>query len=198
MSIIDKLPEVKAVVAWGLDKIPDDLVKDSRVHTWRNFMDLGNKVQDNAILATMDSQTPGTCAVLIYTSGTTGNPKGVMLSHDNILYSGDVVTEVLHSSLPEDMIVNRCDMRTVSFLPLSHIAGLMFDLISTLLQGSQVFFAKPDALQGTLIESLQWARPTLFLAVPRIWEKFEDALKAAASQSPRILQALSGWAKGKG
>jgi long-chain-fatty-acid--CoA ligase ACSBG len=61
-----------------------------------------------------------------------------------------------------------------------------------------VYYAKPDALQGTLVESLQWAKPTLFLAVPRVWEKFEDKLKEIASTKPAILQSISGWAKGHG
>jgi len=64
--------------------------------------------------------------------------------------------------------------------------------------GSVVYFAKPDALQGTLVETLQWARPTIFLAVPRVWEKFEDKLKEIAKSKPALLQSISGWAKGHG
>jgi long-chain-fatty-acid--CoA ligase ACSBG len=89
------------------------------------------------------------------------------------------------------------DMSKVSYLPLSHIAGLQFDLINTMLYGSRVYFARPDALQGSLVESLKWARPTLFLAVPRIWEKFEDRLKEAGQQSPGFIQSISAWAKAK-
>ena len=48
------------------------------------------------------------------------------------------------------------------------------------------------------METLQWARPTLFMAVPRIWEKFEDKLKEIASTKPALLQSISGWAKGHG
>jgi long-chain-fatty-acid--CoA ligase ACSBG len=84
----------------------------------------------------------------------------------------------------------------VSYLPLSHIAGFQFDIIHTLIFGTTVYFAKPDALQGTLIETLQWCKPTFFLAVPRIWEKFEEKLKEVASKSPGFLQSISGWAKG--
>jgi len=78
-------------------------------------------------------------------------------------------------------------MRIVSFLPLSHIAGLQFDITNHLWFGCHLFFAKPDALQGTLVETLQWARPTLFMAVPRVWEKFEDKLKEIASTKPALL-----------
>jgi len=62
----------------------------------------------------------------------------------------------------------------------------------------ELFFAKPDALQGTLVETLQWARPTTFFAVPRVWEKFEDKLKEIASTKPGFVQNISGWAKSYG
>jgi len=62
----------------------------------------------------------------------------------------------------------------------------------------EVYFARPDALQGTLVSTLQWARPTAFFAVPRVWEKFEERLKEAAASKPAILQSISGWAKGYG
>ena len=87
-------------------------------------------------------------------------------------------------------------MRMISYLPLSHIAGLQSDLVGTMLAGSTLYFARPDALQGTLTESIKWAQPTLFFTVPRVWEKFEDALKAAGKAAPAFAQKLSGWAKG--
>jgi len=62
---------------------------------------------------------------LIYTSGTTGNPKGVMLSHDNIIFNGNCIMMEELGNLPDPAdTVNPADMRIVSYLPLSHIAGL--------------------------------------------------------------------------
>ena len=63
---------------------------------------------------------------------------------------------------------------------------------------SELYFARPDALQGTLVETLKWARPTAFFAVPRVWEKFEEKLKEIASTKSALLQNISGWAKGYG
>lgn len=146
----------------------------------------------------MEKQKPGECAVLIYTSGTTGRPKGVMLSHDNINFSGGAQNLSILNNLPSDLEFNNEEFRLVSYLPLSHIAGLQFDITNHALFGCCLYFAKPDALQGSLVETLQWARPSLFLAVPRIWEKFEDKLKEIAQSKPAILQSLSGWAKGHG
>jgi len=120
---------------------------------------------------------------LIYTSGTTGKPKGVMLSHDNLFWN----SQTLAIDILKNVDVDKADTRIVSYLPLSHIAGLQFDLTNNVSFGNQLFFAKPDALQGTLVETLQWARPTIFMAVPRVWEKFEDKLKDIASTKPALL-----------
>lgn len=67
-----------------------------------------------------------------------------------------------------------------------------------LYSGCQLYFAKPDAMQGTLIDTLLWCRPTQFFGVPRIWEKFEDKLKEVAASKPQFMQNLSAWAKRHG
>ena len=69
------------------------------------------------------------------------------------------------------------------------------DLLNNVITGSQLCFARPDALAGTLLDSLLWARPTAFFAVPRIWEKFEDRLKQARANTPSWLLPVSDWAK---
>jgi long-chain-fatty-acid--CoA ligase ACSBG len=121
-----------------------------------------------------------------------------MLSYDNMIFNATSLSNDIIGSLPADAPIQPEDMRIVSYLPLSHIAGLIFDLINHMLYGCNIYFAKPDALQGTLVETLQWARPTTFFSVPRVWEKFEEKLKQAASEKPEILQSISGWAKSHG
>jgi long-chain-fatty-acid--CoA ligase ACSBG len=64
--------------------------------------------------------------------------------------------------------------------------------------GLCVYYARPDALQGTLVQTLQWAKPTAFLGVPRIWEKFEEKLKSIAAEKGGLAQSISKWAKGLG
>jgi long-chain-fatty-acid--CoA ligase ACSBG len=114
-------------------------------------------------------------------------PKAVMLSYDNMIFNATSLSADSIASLPADVSIQPEEMRIVSYLPLSHIAGMIFDIINHVLYGCNLYFAKPDALQGTLVETLQWARPTTFLAVPRVWEKFEEKLKQAASEKPEIL-----------
>jgi len=65
---------------------------------------------------------------LIYTSGTTGKPKGVMLSHDNLIFNAFSIGEEVISGIPPEEEWKSEDNRIVSFLPLSHIAGLQFDI----------------------------------------------------------------------
>mmetsp|Transcript_17424 Transcript_17424/g.20239 ORF Transcript_17424/g.20239 Transcript_17424/m.20239 type:complete len:298 (-) Transcript_17424:472-1365(-) len=98
----------------------------------------------------------------------------------------------------EDQDIKFGEERVVSYLPLSHSAAQVNDIMSNLVARTQIYFARPDALQGSLVETLQYAKPTMFLGVPRVWEKMEEKLKEIASQAPSILQKVSGWAKGKG
>ena len=146
-----------------------------------------------AVNARIEEQVPGMCCNIVYTSGTTGNPKGVMLTHDNMIFTISRILKEL-----EDQDINIGQERVVSYLPLSHSAAQVNDIMSNLVARTQIYFARPDALQGTLVETLQYAKPTMFLAVPRVWEKMEEKLKEIGAQAPTILQKVSTWAKGKG
>lgn len=170
---LSQLPRVKAFVVYGEKELPKD-TKDSRFYLWNDFQKLGADVKDAAILEKAARQKPGECAVLIYTSGTTGMPKGCMLSHDNLCWEAIPMMNEVVKSAPEIAVIAH---RIVSYLPLSHIAGLCVDVMAQIYAGHEVYFARPDALAGTLVQTLTWARPTIFFAVPRIWEKFEEKLK---------------------
>jgi long-chain-fatty-acid--CoA ligase ACSBG len=123
-SILDKLPTVKAIVAWGNFAIPDDISKDSRVFSFKAFLELGKKIKDEVIDQVMSHIKPGQCACLIYTSGTTGHPKGVMLSHDNLIFNSSTSAIDVLKGLTGDNYLVPEEIRLVSYLPLSHIAGL--------------------------------------------------------------------------
>ena len=61
--------------------------------------------------------------------------------------------------------------RVLSYLPLSHIAGLMLDVYFPMINKGTTFFADKKALKGSLVDNLHWCRPTDFFGVPRVWEK---------------------------
>ncbi len=92
------------------------------VYTWKDFISLGKKaLVDFEFSARINMQSPGNCCNLIYTSGTTGNPKGVMLSHDNLTWTARTMKIQYGDSVGEEG-------RLVSFLPLSHIAAQIVDI----------------------------------------------------------------------
>ena len=109
----------------------------------------------------MNRVKPGNCATLVYTSGTTGMPKGVMISHDNFTWT--------YQSMKAYHQREEQSFRMVSYLPLSHVAGMFSDIITPIHEGHHIHFANPDALQGTLIETLREVKPNVFFSVPRVW-----------------------------
>lgn len=141
------LPRVKAFVVWGEKELPKD-TKDSRFYLWSDFMKLGKDIKDEVIFEKINRQRPGECATLIYTSGTTGMPKGCMLSHDNLVWEANPMMVEVQKSDPTIPIISH---RVVSYLPLSHIAGLAVDVMSHIFAGHELYFARPDALAGTLV-----------------------------------------------
>lgn len=190
-SILHQLPNIKALIVWN-DTLPSN--PDSRFYTWSQFLALGHKkVDDETIFSMMSAQSPGEVCNYVYTSGTTGPPKGVMLTHDSMLWQQAVLFHELSKSIDFSE-----EERTVSYLPLSHVAAQNCDLLSQIGRGSIITFAKPDALQGTLVDTLREVRPTMFFAVPRVWEKFEERLKEIGNANGAFAKSIAGWAKGLG
>ncbi|XP_064244940.1 long-chain-fatty-acid--CoA ligase ACSBG1 isoform X3 [Passer domesticus] len=82
----------------------------------------------------------------------------------------------------------------VSYLPLSHIAAQIYDLWTGIKWGEQVYFAEPDALKGSLINTLKEVQPTSHMGVPRVWEKIMEKLKDVSAQSGFIKKKMLSWA----
>lgn len=128
---------------------------------------------------------PDGLGTLIYTSGTTGQPKGVALSHRNLAWTAKQLIDTLGYRDLEDE-------RIVSYLPLSHIAEQIVSLHSPLLEGTQVYFA--DSMDA-LGRNLQQVRPTIFFAVPRVWEKFKSKAEEGLAAQPPLKRRLVEWAR---
>lgn len=73
--------------------------------------------------------------------------------------------------------------RFVSFLPMNHIAAQYVDTMIPIRNRITMYLARPDALRGTITDTLRKARPTFFVAVPRVYEKFMEAIRAKNAQS---------------
>lgn len=165
---------------------PPDGYQAHGVMKWEKFLVVGTNVPDVQLTQRMEAQRPGNCCTVVYTSGTTGPPKGVLLTHDNVCWTAWATTNLT----PFDT-----EDRFVSYLPLSHIASQYMDMFVPLFCGGCVYFAKPDALQGTLLETLKQVRPTWFFSVPRVWEKFEEKIKEVGAQRSGLTKAIGDWAK---
>ena len=118
-------------------------------------------------------------ATIVYTSGTTGRPKGAMLSFDNLRSTLQSITAVIPIG-PND--------RFLSFLPLSHIAERVVSHFGQIVSGGETWFARS---LSTVAEDLLACRPTVFFAVPRVWEKFQAAILDEIAASPRPAQRLA-------
>ncbi|XP_070619673.1 long-chain-fatty-acid--CoA ligase ACSBG1 [Erythrolamprus reginae] len=185
MQIWDRLPYLKAVVMYK-DRVSE---KHPNLYTMDEFMELGNEIPDGQLDAIINSQEANQCCVLVYTSGTTGKPKGAMLSHDNITWTS------AHASRAGDVQPAEIQQeKIVSYLPLSHIAGQMYDLWTGIKWGEEVYFAQPDALKGSLVEVLREALPTSHMGVPRVWEKMMEKIKEVSSQTGLLKRKMLSWA----
>lgn len=187
LAVRGELQHLKAIVQYS--GVPTTKAKEAGVLSWTEFMIKGASVPDYELQWRIAAQAPGNCCTLIYTSGTTGNPKAVMISHDNITWTSTAVTKTL-KLVQKDQIV--------SYLPLSHIAAQMVDIHGPMLCGATVWFAGPDALKGTLVQTFHEVHPTVVLGVPRVWEKMEEKMKAIGAQATGVKRKISTWAKAKG
>jgi long-chain acyl-CoA synthetase len=134
----------------------------AEVTTWGELQNLGRQQAGNG--ASVDETRPDGVATIVYTSGTTGPPKGVMLTHANIMFTVQSVLSVVAVG-PSD--------RFLSFLPLSHIAERVVSHFGQIAGASETWFARSLA---TVATDLNACRPTIFFAVPRVWEKLRDAI----------------------
>mmetsp|Transcript_34213 Transcript_34213/g.84131 ORF Transcript_34213/g.84131 Transcript_34213/m.84131 type:complete len:769 (-) Transcript_34213:214-2520(-) len=200
------LPKLKAVVIWS----PADAAaikagkldfSGVKVLTWDMLSAFAEKTSEETLEKRITAQQPGNVCALIYTSGTTGNPKAVMISHDNIIFESTTVLQHLPFIGGKDME----EERVISFLPLSHVAGMMVDIVFGLVLAAKcpgynvLYFARPyDMKEGTLGDRLRTIRPTVFLGVPRVWEKVAEKMKAVGKSTTGLKKKIATWAKAKG
>ena len=169
--ILDRLP--------GLEKI---IVRDAAACpagdpylTWDAFAALGKQrfaAEPGEVSARVAAVSPEDPVTLLYTSGTTGSPKGVLLTHHNVLY--EVTAAVSTGSVAGEV-------RWVSYLPLAHIAERMFSIYLPVATAGHVHFCPQPA---ELVRMLGTVKPTSFFGVPRVWEKVRAGIQALLTAEP--------------
>jgi long-chain-fatty-acid--CoA ligase ACSBG len=132
---------------------------------------------------------PDDIAAIIYTSGTTGAPKGVVTKHNNIMDILNNMILTIHTKSSVDLCVGES---VVSYLPLNHVAAQLLDIYIPIAILGTVYFAQKDALRGSLIDTLKDIRPTIFIGVPRVWEKMMEKLSENLTVGMSMASMVSG------
>jgi long-chain acyl-CoA synthetase len=173
-SIRDKVPTVKAVYTF-------DYIQQS-LH-WKEILSKATPEDAANMKRIRDSIKYDDLATIIYTSGTTGTPKGVMLSHRNILSNVMNVEEVFRP-------IVKGEAKALSFLPLNHIFEKMVSYIY-LFFGCSIYYAESLDKIG---DNLKEVQPTVFATVPRLLEKVYDRIIAKGMELTGIKRKLFFWA----
>lgn len=164
----DLFPDLETVIT--IDRAPQPVHNLTALH-------VNDWLSDEASVPPVRNAPEGV-ATICYTSGTTGRPKGVMLSHRNILSNAEAIV----STIP----VYREDV-FLSFLPLSHMLERTGGYYYPMLSGAQVVFARSVETVG---EDLKQIHPTVLISVPRMFERAYDRIELALAKKGKLAQRL--------
>jgi long-chain acyl-CoA synthetase len=172
------LPEVRGVV------MMDGAAPGDGVVSWRAFLQRGRRALPrlaDELRRREERLGPDDLATIMYTSGTTGNPKGVMLTHGNLLSNSVATLEVMPCG-PDDVVL--------TWLPFTHIYARTVDHYIRMAAGTLVVLAE---CAETLVQNLDEVRPTHFCSVPRFYEKVLTSVGTAdAAETGRRLRRVFG------
>jgi len=178
-EIFDKIDHIKNDVK-ELEHIYTFDVID-QAQNWLTIADLADEVDEGEVKKRSEVIKNEDLVTIIYTSGTTGNPKGVMLSHNNILSNVYACVPII----PADE-----NSRVLTFLPVCHVYERMLHYLYIHL-GCSIYFAES---MDTIGDNIREVKPHVFTAVPRLLEKVYDRIIAKGTELKGIKRALFFWA----
>jgi long-chain acyl-CoA synthetase len=187
LAVRDQLPRLRHIVVFdmtGLQQLHDPMVMG-----WEALVERGRAWGQNkpgALRARSDACQAKDLAILVYTSGTTGKPKGAMHSHAGLVYAVRGFNTVARQDARDDRMC---------FLPLCHIVERIGGEYHALYTGAVLNFVENPE---TIPENVREIAPTVFVAVPRVWEKFYSSVMIALKESSPLQQMTYAWGIGVG
>lgn len=178
-ELFDKISSVKSEIP-SLEKI-FTIEEVTGAENWSKLKEAGKDISESEVETRMAIPQYEDLATIIYTSGTTGNPKGVMLSHKNILSN----VEACIDPIPADH-----ESRVLTFLPACHIYERMLQYLYMQL-GCSVHYAES---MDTIGDNIREVKPHVFTAVPRLIEKVFDKIMAKGDELTGLKRKLFFWA----
>jgi long-chain acyl-CoA synthetase len=187
LEVRERLPQLRKIIVFDMEGLRD--FDDAQVVSLEALRVLGadhDQRNPGAWDERLAARKPEDLAILVYTSGTTGKPKGAMISNRNILVTVDGYQDAFPQG-PED--------ERMAFLPLCHIAERLGGEYHALHSGSVINFVENPE---TVPENVREIAPTVFTAVPRVWEKFYSGVLIRLKEAGRLQQRAYGLAIGIG
>lgn len=187
LEVRARLPRLRKIIVFDMDGLRE--FNDRQVMSLDALRAIGRKydaAHPREWERRVGSRQASDLAVLIYTSGTTGRPKGAMLSHANLVAAMRLYSEAF---------AQRADDERMCFLPLCHVAERVVGVYTAFLTGTRLNFVENPE---TVPENVREIAPTVFGAVPRIWEKFHSVVTIRVREASRLQQLAYRLAIGVG
>ena len=187
LEVREHLPRLRKIIVEDMDGLRE--LDDPQVISLAKLRELGRahlQQHPGMLEARVAACKPEELAILVYTSGTTGRPKGAMHSHKGLVYTVRGYNTLIARSESDECMC---------FLPLCHIAERMGGEYFSLYTGAKLNFVENPE---TVPENVREIAPTVFTAVPRVWEKFYSGVMITLKEAGKLQQAAYGWAIGVG
>jgi long-chain acyl-CoA synthetase len=182
IKVKDDLPLLKNIIVIDMKGLRN--YSDPMIISFKDVERMGREAHESdpsLFNSLVDKISPNDIALMVYTSGTTGPPKGSMLSHRNIIDMMEHLQQAIPFSERDEI---------VSYLPLCHIAERLFSMILPLYSGATVNFAESVE---TVTDALNEIYPTIFFAVPRIWEKIHSMIIMRIKDASWLKKKVYNW-----
>ena len=187
LEVRPRLPNLEKIIVFDMDGLRE--LHDAAVISLDALRTLGRDrlaERPDELMQRVRAVRPEDLAILIYTSGTTGRPKGAMLSQHSLVYTTHGYNTVLAQTDTDERMC---------FLPLCHVVERVGGAFAAMHTGARLNFVENPE---TVPENVREIAPTVFTAVPRVWEKFYSGVMIGLKEASGLQQATYAWAIGVG